>query len=40
MINLYEVAETNKMIEEENLDVRTSLWASAFWTVLIPIWRS
>ncbi len=23
MINLYEVAETNKMIEEENLDVRT-----------------
>ena len=23
MINLYEVTETNKMIEEENLDVRT-----------------
>ena len=23
MINLYEVAETNKMITEENLDVRT-----------------
>lgn len=23
MINLYEVAETNRMIEEENLDVRT-----------------
>ena len=24
MINLYEVTETNKMIEEENLDVRTT----------------
>ena len=23
MINIYEVAETNKMISEENLDVRT-----------------
>ena len=23
MINLYEVSETNKMIEQENLDVRT-----------------
>ena len=23
MINIYEVAETNKMIAEENLDVRT-----------------
>ena len=23
MINLYEVAETNQMIQEENLDVRT-----------------
>ena len=23
MINLYEVTETNKMIEKENLDVRT-----------------
>ena len=23
MINMYEVNETNKMIEEENLDVRT-----------------
>ena len=23
MINMYEVSETNKMIEEENLDVRT-----------------
>ena len=23
MINLYEVAETNKMVEQENLDVRT-----------------
>ena len=23
MINLYEVTETNKMIEQENLDVRT-----------------
>lgn len=23
MINLFEVAETNKMIEQENLDVRT-----------------
>ena len=23
MLNIYEVAETNKMIEKENLDVRT-----------------
>lgn len=23
MINMYEVSETNKMIEQENLDVRT-----------------
>ena len=23
MINIYEVAETNQMIEQENLDVRT-----------------
>ena len=29
MINLYEVTETNKMIEEENLDVRPSHWVSA-----------
>ena len=27
MINLFEVAETNKMIEQENLDVRTiTVW--------------
>ena len=25
MINMYEVSETNKMIESENLDVRRSL---------------
>ena len=29
MINLYEVTETNKMIEEENLDVRTITLVSA-----------
>lgn len=35
MINITEVLETNKMIEEENLDVRTITLALAFWTALI-----
>ena len=33
MINIFEVNETNKMIEQENLDVRPSQWESAFWIV-------
>lgn len=30
MINLFEVKETNEMIEKENLDVRTITLESAF----------
>lgn len=30
MINLFEVAETNKMIEQENLDVRTITLGSVY----------
>ena len=47
MINMYEVSETNKMIEHENLDVRTTRYAlrrsprkSAFWIALTLIWIS
>ena len=37
MINLYEVTETNKMIEESNLDVRTITLASVYWIVRMAI---
>ena len=30
MINIYEVNETNNMIEHEKLDVRTIPWVSVF----------
>ena len=36
MINIFEVNETNKMIEQENLDVRTITMGISFWIVLIP----
>ena len=39
MINIFEVNETNKMIEQENLDVRTITMGSAFWTVSTVILR-
>ena len=39
MINMFEVNETNKMIEQENLDVRTITMESAFWTASTPVWR-
>ena len=38
MINIFEVNETNKMIEQDNLDVRTITWESAFWTALTATW--
>lgn len=37
MINMYEVSETNKMIEQENLDVRTITLGISLMTVLIRI---
>ena len=41
MINMYEVNETNKMIEQENLDVRTNYTLElVFWIVLMQIYRS
>ena len=40
MINMYEVSETNKMIEHENLDVRTITLGSASWIALTLIWIS
>ena len=38
MINIFEVNETNKMIEQENLDVRTITMGISFWTVSILTW--
>lgn len=38
MINIFEVNETNKMIEKENLDVRTITLGISSWTVWIPIY--
>ena len=38
MINMYEVSETNEMIEHENLERLRS--ASVFSTALIRIWKS
>ena len=39
MINIFEVNETNKMIEQENLDVRNHHHGNrAFWTVSILTW--
>ena len=40
MINLFEVKETNEMIEKENLDVRTITLESVLWTVSTPILTS
>ena len=40
MINMYEVSETNKMIEHENLDVVRSHLESACWTAWTPIWKN
>ena len=37
MINIFEVNETNKMIEQENLDVRTITMGISLWTVLTVI---
>ena len=37
MINIWEVNETNKMVEQENLDVRTITIVISLWNVLIPI---
>ena len=38
MINIFEVNETNKMIEQENLDVRTITMGISFWTASILTW--
>ena len=38
MININEVIETNKMIDKENLDVRTITMGISLWIVLIRIW--
>ena len=39
MINISEVLETNKMIEKENLDVRTiTMGNKTCWTVPTVIW--
>ena len=40
MINMYEVSETNKMIEHENLMSVRSPWESASWIALTLIWIS
>ena len=44
MINLSEVIETNKMIEQENLDVRYHINAflnrAVYHPISIPSWRS
>ena len=37
MININEVIETNKMIDKENLDVRTITLGISLWIVLIRI---
>ena len=37
MINIFEVNETNKMIEQENLDVRTITMGISLLTVLTVI---
>ena len=40
MINMYEVSETNKMIEQENLDVRTITLGISLLIVLILTWMN
>ena len=40
MINMYEVSETNKMIEHENLDVRTITLGISLLTVWTLIWMN
>ena len=37
MINIYEVTETNNMVEKENLDVRTITMGISLWTASIRI---
>ena len=37
---MYEVSETNEMIEHENLDVRTITLGISLLIVLIRIWKS
>ena len=37
MINIFEVNETNKMVEQENLDVRTITMGITFLTVPVII---
>ena len=39
MINIYEVNETNNMIEHEKLDVRTITLESAFCTAPREVWK-
>lgn len=39
MINMFEVNETNKMITQENLDVRTITLVSACWIVSMQTWK-
>ncbi len=39
MINMYEVSETNKMIEDENLDVRTITLGISLLDCIDAIWR-
>ena len=36
MINIFEVNETNKMIEQENLDVRTITMAVSYTHLTLP----
>ena len=38
MINIFEVNETNKMIEQENLDVRTITMGISLLTALTATW--
>ena len=38
MINFFEVNETNKMVEQENLDVRTITIGISLLECMIPIW--
>ena len=39
MLNMFEVIETNNMIEHEKLDVRTITMGISLLIAVIPIWR-
>lgn len=40
MINMYEVSETNEMIEHENLDVRTITLGISLLDCIDSVWKS